>query len=118
MQDFKAQFNKGVLELVILHLLTESSQYGYSLIQSLRTRSKENIIVKDGTLYPILYRLEDQAFIESFWETTEDRSTKPRKYYRITDKGMNRYRKMLEDYHQVQDGINQIIRKGSSNENR
>lgn len=108
MSNFRKQFNKGVLELGILKLLVEQDHYGYSLIQEIHDRSNGVIELKDGTLYPILYRLEDQKWIESYWETQEGRG-KPRKYYRITSSGKERFADMLEDYIDVTSGIQKII---------
>ena len=65
MDKFKKQLNKGVLELSILKLLTEDNQYGYSIMEEIGVRSNQKLQIKDGTLYPILYRLEDQKIIES-----------------------------------------------------
>lgn len=110
MSNFRKQFNKGVLELGILRLLSEQDHYGYSLIQELNERSAGVIEIKDGTLYPILYRLEDQKWIESYWETLEGRG-KPRKYYQMTDSGRKRFEMMLEDYNAVNAGIQRVMQK-------
>jgi PadR family transcriptional regulator PadR len=107
-ENFKKQFKKGLLELGILKLLTESDHYGYSIIKEINTRSNNTLDLRDGTLYPILYRLEDQKIIESYWETQEGRG-KPRKYYKITEIGKERYVNMLEDFNLVTGGINSII---------
>ena len=109
MAEFKKQFNKGVMELGILKLLYDQDHYGYSLIQEINRKSNQSIEIKDGTLYPILYRLEDSNSIESYWETQEGRG-KPRKYYRITETGKARFRSMLEDYEDVSQGINRILK--------
>ena len=109
LDNFRKQFNKGVLELAILKLLTQSDQYGYSIIQEIDQKSNHTIELKDGTLYPILYRLEDQKFIESYWETSNEGRGKPRKYYRITRIGRNRYQTMLEDYLEISAGMRNII---------
>ena len=101
MQDFKKQFKKGVIELTILKLLYEKDQYGYSIIQQISIRSDNHIEVKDGTLYPILYRLEDNKFIENYWKTDNNGRSKPRKYYRITIEGRLRYEEMLKDYFEL-----------------
>jgi len=108
LSNFRKQFNKGVLELGILKLLVEQDHYGYSLIKEINDRSLGVIELKDGTLYPILYRLEDQKLIESYWETQEGRG-KPRKYYRITTIGKERFEDMLTDYLEVNSGIQKII---------
>lgn len=109
MENFKKQFYKGVLELGILKLLFEQDHYGYSLMSEIKERSENQLHVKDGTLYPILYRLEDQQLIEHYWETSETGRGKPRKYYRITENGKERYLQMLSDFHEVNKGIMSII---------
>lgn len=111
MDNFKKQFNKGILELGILKLLHEKDQYGYSIIQEINKRTNNAIELKDGTLYPILYRLEDQDVIESYWHTETEGRSKPRKYYRITDKGTHRFEVMLKDYLEITRGFENIIKK-------
>ncbi len=86
MLDLEKQLKKGVLEILILRLFQESPHYGYQLIQELRDRSGGFFVLKEGTLYPILYRLEDANWIESYWVEAEGRSV-PKKYYRITESG-------------------------------
>ena len=110
LQDFKKQFKKGVIELTILKLLYEKDQYGYSIIKQISARSKNHIEIKDGTLYPILYRLEDNKFIENYWKTDEGSRSKPRKYYRITNEGKIRYEEMLKDYLEINEGIKRILK--------
>jgi len=109
MKDFKKQIKKGVLEMVILKLLNEDDQYGYSIIQQVNKRSNEVLELKDGTLYPILYRLEDNKLIESYWQNTDTSRSRPRKYYKITKKGTETLGVMIEDYKLVYDSINVII---------
>jgi DNA-binding PadR family transcriptional regulator len=110
MDNFKKQFKKGVIELTILKLLYEKDQYGYSIIKQMSTRSKQHIEIKDGTLYPILYRLEDNKYIENYWKTDEGSRSKPRKYYRITTDGRTRYENMLKDYLEINEGIKRILK--------
>jgi len=111
MDNFKKQFNKGILELIILKLLNDENHYGYSLISEIKKQSSETIELKDGTLYPILYRLEDSEKIESYWETSNEGRGKPRKYYRITTKGKEVYLSMLEDYLEITKGVRDILQK-------
>jgi len=110
LQDFKKQFKKGVIELTILKLLYEKDQYGYSIIQQISKRSNNHIEIKDGTLYPILYRLEDNKFIVNYWKTDEVSRSKPRKYYKITIAGKLRYEEMLKDYLEINEGIKRILK--------
>ncbi len=111
MDNFKKQFNKGILELIILKLLNDEAHYGYSLINEIKKQSKETIELKDGTLYPILYRLEDSQAIESYWETSNEGRGKPRKYYRITAQGKERYENMLKDYFEITKGVREVLLK-------
>ncbi len=108
MSNFRKQLNKGVLELGILKLLCEQDHYGYSLIQEMNKIGTGGLELKEGTLYPILYRLEDSKLIESYWEPTEGRG-KPRKYYKITDEGRKTFKEMLEDYRELTEGVNNIL---------
>ena len=110
MQDFKKQFKKGVIELTILKLLYEKDQYGYSIIKQISERSNNHIEIKDGTLYPILYRLEDNKYIINYWKTDEESRSKPRKYYKITIEGRLRYEEMLKDYLEINEGIKRILK--------
>ena len=110
MPQFKKQFKKGLLELVILKLLFENDHYGYSLIQEVNDRSNNSLELKEGTLYPLMYRLEDQKLIENYWETKKEGRSKPRKYYRITDEGKVRYQEMLEDYLDITSNISGILK--------
>ena len=110
MAEFKKQFKKGVLELGILKLLNETDQYGYSIIQEINRRSNDSMELKDGTLYPIMYRLEDQKLIESYWQTASEGRGKPRKYYRITSTGKIRFEKMLTDYLDITSGMSNILK--------
>jgi len=79
------QFRKGVLELVILKLLSKKEMYGYELVAELN-RQGNSFSIKEGTLYPILYRLEDDGLMETRWEQPVSRG-KPKKYYSVTHKG-------------------------------
>lgn len=111
MDNFKKQFNKGVLELGILKLLYDSDHYGYSLIQDINQRTNGVIEIKDGTLYPILYRLEDQEKIESYWQQSTEGRGKPRKYYRITNKGQVAFDDMLRDYLEISEAFKNLLNR-------
>lgn len=88
MNEVGKQLKKGVIEILMLELLSEEKMYGYQLIQELDIRSGGVFRMKEGTLYPVLYRLEDSRFIESYWEQDGERRSVPRKYYRITSDGL------------------------------
>lgn len=90
-QRFAQQLKKGVLEMLVLQLLDRQPSHGYGLILALRESSGGLLDLKEGTLYPILYRLEDEGCIASAWaapgETTARGRAAPRKVYTITETG-------------------------------
>ena len=79
------ELKRGSLELVVLHLLEPREAYGYEIVTKLTTRTNGALEVTDGTLYPVLYRLERGGYVAVRWETPE--RGVPRKYYRLTEAG-------------------------------
>ena len=75
----------GNIEPLLLYLTFERPMYGYQIIRELETRSQGYFKFKEGTLYPVLHRLEKEGLIRGQWQTLP--SGRQRKYYRITDKG-------------------------------
>lgn len=82
------ELKRGTLEMVILSLLSESQQYGYQLVSEIDRRSQGMFGLAEGSLYPVLYRLEDGGLIEARWEEREGRGV-PRKYYCVTAAGLD-----------------------------
>ena len=72
--------------MLVLELISQKPSYGYELLSRLKDASGGLFALKEGTLYPILYRLEDDGLIEASWQTGEGRST-PKKVYSATDTG-------------------------------
>ena len=87
MEDrFLQQMKKGVLEMLVLETVCDRATYGYELLGRLREGSGGLFALKEGTLYPILYRLEDDGFVTASWSAGEGR-TSPKKIYTATDAG-------------------------------
>lgn len=87
MEDrFLQQLKKGVLEMLVLELVCQGPTYGYELLTRLKSGSEGLFTLKEGTLYPILYRLEDDGMIQSSWSKGEGRSA-PKKMYSATQEG-------------------------------
>lgn len=83
---YERQLKKGVLEILVLKLLSQKKMYGYQLIMEMKELSHEMFTLREGTLYPILYRLEDDGLVVSEWSKAHDKELS-RKYYLITDDG-------------------------------
>lgn len=64
---YERQMKKGVLDMLVLKLLESEPKYGYQIIQEMKEKSEDVFSLKDGTLYPILYRLEDDGLVMSRW---------------------------------------------------
>jgi transcriptional regulator len=82
---------KGSLELMVLHILSEESDYGYSIVRKLKKKSGKFLQSGEGTLYPHLYTLEKKELIKSKWVCMEN--GRKRKYYSITSKGKRHLKK-------------------------
>lgn len=84
-KGIERELKRGSLELVVLHLLAPGEAYGYEIVSKLAAETNGALEVTDGTLYPVLYRLERAGFVSVRWETPQ--RGVPRKYYRLTDAG-------------------------------
>lgn len=105
---YERQMKKGVLDMLVLKLLEEEPMYGYQLIQKMAEKNENVFSLKEGTLYPVLYRLEDEQRVESHWTESQGKQV-PRKYYQITAKGKNTLKEIHSVWQQISDGINHIM---------
>lgn len=106
--EIRKELKAGFVELSILIFLSEQDMYGYEISQMFETRSNGKIEVKEGTLYPILYRLEEKHVIESYWETVKGRG-KPRKYYRLTSVGCDYLKQYRDEWLTIAHFMDQIF---------
>lgn len=105
---YERQMKKGVLDMLVLKLLESEPKYGYQVIQEMREKSEETFLLKDGTLYPILYRLEDDGLVISRWSEAEGRQV-PRKYYEITEEGKRVLSDITIVWKRISDGTAKIM---------
>ena len=80
----RTQMYKGVLELALMSLLQDGAQYGLRILDQLREEA--GLDLAEGTLYPLLHRLEKAGLIKADWRH-EDGASHPRKYYGLSDAG-------------------------------
>ena len=109
-EALQSHFKRGVATLCILSLLSEREMYGYEIAQALETISGGRFIL----LYPILYRLEDDGYLDAKRIRVGKRMT--RVYYRISENGQEYYAALLEDYNSIHTGV-QLILSRSNEEN-
>jgi PadR family transcriptional regulator PadR len=109
------ELKRGTLEMILLKLLSERRMYGYELISTLEKRGGKAFQLKEGTLYPVLYRLENAGLIEPEWET-QDRGV-PRKYYRLTPAGDKQLGNLIQEWEGFSAAVNSILEwEGESDE--
>ena len=99
------QLKKGVLEMLVLEIICQEPTYGYDLMTKLKLRSNDLFALKEGTLYPILYRLEDDGLISSCWSQGVGKST-PKKIYHATEKGQQERHRRLHVWQTFYQSVN------------
>ncbi len=109
-ENVRSQMRKGVLEYCILSILNRKEAYASSIIEELKSA---NMIVVEGTLYPLLIRQKNQGLLSYRWE--ESTQGPPRKYYVITDKGRAQLAEMDAAWNELVNSIN-ALRQPSSNQ--
>lgn len=105
---YERQMKKGVLDMLVLKLLESEPKYGYQIIQEMKEKSRDIFLLKDGTLYPILYRLEEDGLVVSRWSEPEGKQV-PRKYYEITAGGREALGQIQAMWKRISDGIIRIM---------
>ena len=98
---------RGTLEMLVLSLLRKEESYGYEIISTVKELTEGIIELKEGSLYPVLYRLEDANLIESFWQA-KGRGN-PRKYYKLTESGKLKEQELITEWKNFTVQINNIL---------
>lgn len=88
---------KGYIESIILSLLMNEDLYGYDIAKKIRGTSEETFEIKEGTMYVVLKRLENNGLIESYWDDSISGGGR-RRYHHITDKGKEYLENMKEEW--------------------
>ncbi len=101
----RLELRRGVVVLAVLSQM-ETPQYGYSLVQRLAERGLD---VDEGTLYPLMRRLEKQGLLKSEWEVGEAR---PRKYYEISPQGRKVLDTLTGDWFETVDVMRSLLVNG------
>lgn len=101
------ELKRGTLEMILLKLLSQRPMYGYELIAALERRGGEPFQLKEGTLYPVLYRLEDAGMVDARWETLE--RGVPRKYYYLTETGVRELQVLIDQWRVFSSAVNHLL---------
>ncbi len=101
-QKLKLELRRGVLILAVLAELREE-HYGYSLRKNLLAKGLE---IDEGTLYPLVRRLEKQSLLTSEWR---EESNRKKRFYKLSEIGEATLTKLTADWHEVEETLNRII---------
>src|SRR5579884_3447546 len=82
---YSRELLKGAADTLVLSTFAEGEKYGYQVVKELERRSEGFFQLKEGTLYPILHRLEKQGLLSARWQTMPNGSE--RRYYALTRAG-------------------------------
>ena len=86
-EKFESEVNRGISTLCILSIINQSGDdgiYGYQILKELEIKTEDMLVIDEGTLYPLLKKLERDGIIESRKQTVSGR---PRTYYYLTENG-------------------------------
>jgi transcriptional regulator len=96
MGTYSRELLKGAADTLVLSTFAEEERYGYQVVKELERRSEGFFRLKEGTLYPILHRLEKQGLLRGRWQTMPNGSE--RRYYALTGKGRRHLSDKLNEW--------------------
>ena len=108
-ENTKAQMRKGVLEYCILSILQHGDAYTSEIISTLKSAE---MIVVEGTIYPLLTRLKNSGLLSYHWE--ESTSGPPRKYYVLTENGGMFLKELDKTWNNLLKAVHQVTSKKST----
>jgi PadR family transcriptional regulator len=102
---------QGTLDLLILKTLALGPAHGHTIAHVIERRSDDVLQVEHGSLYPALHRLEDRAWIASFWGTSEN--NRRARYYRLTPSGRKKLVEQTSRWDDLVRAIDRVLRPTS-----
>ena len=106
--DKQLELLQGTLDMLILKAISLGPLHGYGILLRIEQISKNRLEIQQGSLYPALYRLEDQGWISSEWGESENK--RKAKYYRLTAAGKRRLQTEAEKWNRMAEVIAGILR--------
>ncbi len=105
LENSKSQMRKGILEFCILLIISRGRVYSSDILLELKDA---DLLVVEGTLYPLLSRLKTSGHLDYSWE--ESKSGPPRKYYTLTDQGRTSLKELTLTWKALSKSINSLIK--------
>lgn len=104
-----ADFVQGTLDLLILKTIALEPLHGWAIAKRIQVLSREALQIQQGSLYPALHRLEQQAWIKSEWRQAE--SGRMAKFYTLTRAGRKQLEKELANWVRLSTAINFVVQE-------
>jgi len=108
MANEKTDLLQGTLDMLILKALQLGPMHGFGISVLIRQMSKEILQVEQGSLYPALYRLEEQGWIESEWGFSDN--NRKAKYYQLTPAGRRQLIEERSNWERLSAAINTVLK--------
>lgn len=105
-ENSKAQMKKGVLEMCILSTISQNDAYASDIIENMK---EADLLIVEGTLYPLLTRLKNDGLLTYRWE--ESKSGPPRKYYAITQQGLDFLTELHGSWNELLQSVSIVLQK-------
>lgn len=109
-ENTRAQMRKGILEYCFLLVISRGDVYANEILNELK---KADLIVVEGTIYPLLSRMKNAGLLDYTWE--ESPVGPPRKYYSLTSKGKDSLDQLTATWQVLNKSINSLIQKFDKN---
>ena len=98
--NIKSQMRKGLLEYCILSIISRDEAYASDILDTLK---QANLLVVEGTLYPLLTRMKNEELLTYRWQ--ESTSGPPRKYYALTEQGQELLAQLHDEWKNIQKSV-------------
>ncbi len=99
---------QGTLDLLILKSLSTGANHGYGIATRIHQLSDDVLKVEEGSLYPALYRMEEQGLIDSEWGVTEN--NRKAKFYKLTRKGRSAAQAEVDGWLRLSSAVTKVLR--------
>jgi len=101
---------QGTLDMLILKTIWIEPRHGWAIAKRIEQISHEELLIQQGSLYPALHRLEQQAWITAEWRKTE--TGRMAKFYSLTRSGRRQFEKELESWTRLSAAVNLVVQEG------
>jgi transcriptional regulator len=105
--EFARNLAAGTYDLIVLDVLRDGPSYGYGIVTRIAEQSKHTIRWHQGTLYPVLHRLEKRGLLTSKW--AGKKTGRQRRYYRLTARGQRHWRDQRDHWRAFTRDVNALL---------